>query len=107
MSTMNTNISDCKLFVALLAATLIFQMGFAQDLAPTLDSALLNVVVVSEAGNPPVGDTIWFVPVGSKEGYYGVTDDSGKFSLLIPNDRTYEARFKNSQGQNNRPGGKI
>lgn len=99
MSTMKRNLSDYKLLVMLLSVTLVFQMSYAQDLAPTLDSALLNVTVVSEAGSPPIGDTIWFVPEGSDNGYYGITDKTGKFSLLVKNGTKYEARFKNSQGK--------
>ena len=99
MNTMNRNISHYKVIVTLFCVTLIIQMSYAQDLAPTLTEAVLNVTVVSEAGSPPVGDTIWFVPEGAEEGYYGITDETGKFSLLVTNGKKYEARFKNSQNQ--------
>ncbi|HHZ64073.1 MAG TPA: OmpA family protein [Flavobacteriales bacterium] len=99
MSSMTRNISDIKLPIVLLAAMLVFHTGYTQELTPTYTEAVLNVTVVSEAGSPPVGDTIRFVPEGAEDGYYGVTDESGKFSLLIPNNKTYEARFKNSQNQ--------
>ena len=96
---MKKKITDSKLIMTFISTMLFFQIGYTQDLAPTLTEAVLNVTVVSEAGSPPVGDTIWFVPEGAEEGYYGVTDESGKFSLLVTNGKKYEARFKNSQGQ--------
>ncbi|PCH93746.1 MAG: hypothetical protein COB85_06465 [Bacteroidetes bacterium] len=96
---MNKQSTHFNLLLALIIGMTSVQICSAQELNATLTEALLNVTVVSEAGNPPVGDTIWFVPEGAEEGYYGVTNETGKFSMLIANGVTYEARFKNSQGQ--------
>jgi outer membrane protein OmpA-like peptidoglycan-associated protein len=70
----------------------------AQKLEPTMTEAVLNVTVINEAGGGSIGDTIWFKGRGSGASYFGVSDDSGKFSVILPNDEVYDARYKDRNG---------
>jgi OmpA-OmpF porin, OOP family len=67
----------------------------AQEKTPTETEALLNVVVTSMKDVPRQGEKIRFVGQKSKKTFSGITDKSGKFSILIPKGDTYSIEYKN------------
>jgi OmpA-OmpF porin, OOP family len=67
----------------------------AQEKTPTETEALLNVVVTSMKDVPRQGEKIQFVGQKSKKTFSGITDKSGKFSILIPKGDTYSIEYKN------------
>lgn len=72
--------------------------GSCQELEPTMTDAVLNVTVISESGGPSIGDTIHFT-ASSGESYFGVSNNEGNFSILIPNGQMYTANYKDRNGE--------
>ncbi|HIA06361.1 MAG TPA: OmpA family protein [Flavobacteriales bacterium] len=84
----------------LIIATIIFPLRVnAQDLTPDSLNAVLNVHVLNERGTVNAGDTITFTSAITGKVYSGVTSDSGRFSILIPNGCTYAAGYRDMNGQ--------
>ena len=84
----------------LIIATIIFPlMVNAQDLTPDSLNAVLDVQVLNERGTVNAGDTITFTSATTGKVYSNVTDDSGRFSILIPNGCTYAAGYRDMNGQ--------
>ena len=67
----------------------------AQEKTPTETEALLNVTVTTMKDVPKPGEQINFVGQKTKKVLSGISDRSGKFSLLIPKGDTYSIEYKN------------
>ena len=84
-----------------------FSIGFllyghcinAQKLEPTMEEAVLKVTIISETGEGSIGDTVWFNGRKSGNSYSGVSGDSGKFSIMLPNNEIYDASYKDRNGK--------
>jgi len=83
--------------VAITAFTLSTFNINAQDLTPL--EAQLNVTIINEKGGANKGDTISFHAKKSGKAYSGVTNEEGKFTIIVPNGDTYEARYKDLNGE--------
>jgi OmpA-OmpF porin, OOP family len=83
-----------RLFFLFMSFSIFFQLQ-AQDKTPTETEALLNVVVTSMKDVPRQREKIQFVGQKSKKTFCGITDKSGKFSILIPKGDTYSIEYKN------------
>jgi OOP family OmpA-OmpF porin len=81
------------LFLLLLMASL----GQSQtaELKPTLESALLKVMVVDANQKALEGEEISFVAVKGGKTYQGITGADGMFKLLIPKGDEYKVKYKN------------
>ncbi len=67
----------------------------AQNLAPTEDKALINLVVTDTKGNPLSGETVLLTAQKDRKVYQGHTDKAGKLSFMLPEGDTYEILYKN------------
>jgi len=65
-----------------------------QDLQPTETEALLNVLVMNAEKKPQEGQEVTFASGGDTSTYVGITDASGRFSILIPKGRKYDVQYK-------------
>lgn len=74
----------------LLALAIIGFNGIAQELKPTLTEALVNVQVTNMDGESTEGDKVIFTSTKSAQTFSGISDNNGKFQLLLPQDDTYE-----------------
>ena len=92
---MKTHVST---MIAIATIGMSFQI-LAQDLEPDSSNAVLNVQVRNEMGKVNGGDTISFTSAATGTVYSGATDDSGRFSIRIPNGVTYAASYKDMGGQ--------
>ena len=72
--------------------------SIAQELEPSMTEAVLKVTIIDEAGGGSQGDTVWFNGRNKGGSYLGVSDEIGKFSIKIPNDETYDASYKDRNG---------
>jgi outer membrane protein OmpA-like peptidoglycan-associated protein len=70
-------------------------ISFAQQLEPTEEKALLNVLVANKDEKPLEGETVSFIASKNKKIYTGHTDAQGKFSILIPIGDDYDVNYKN------------
>lgn len=68
-------------------------LGFAQ-LEPTETEALLTVEVINKSTSSKEGELVEFVAQKTGKKYSGVTDLSGKFSVLIPEGDKYRVIYK-------------
>lgn len=71
----------------------------AQELTPDSLNAVLNARVLNETGKVSAGDTVTFTSAKTGQVYSGVTDDSGRFSILVPNGCIYAAGYRDMNGQ--------
>jgi OOP family OmpA-OmpF porin len=72
---------------------LVFQSN-AQDLKPTLTQAVLKVKVVNDKNVPQAGQVVTFKSLKDGKEFSRVTDDNGKFSMLIPPAQKYKVQYK-------------
>jgi len=90
------NITRTVLLISIFLLPLVVS---AQELTPDSINAVLNVQVLNERGKTNSGDTITFTSVETGKTYWGVTNDAGKFSIMIPNGDTYAAGYRDMNGQ--------
>jgi OmpA-OmpF porin, OOP family len=82
-----------RMFFLFMSFSIFLQLQ-AQEKTPTENEALLNVVVTSMKDVPRQGEKILFVGQKSKKIFSGITDKTGKFSILIPEGDTYSIEYK-------------
>lgn len=70
-------------------------IAFAQNLEPTEEKALLNVLVSNEQKQPLEGEFVSFIASKNKKVYAGRTNADGRFSILIPIGNDYDVRYTN------------
>jgi outer membrane protein OmpA-like peptidoglycan-associated protein len=68
---------------------------FAQNTEPTETQALLKVTVTNYKEAPRQNEPITFESSKTKEQYSGVTNEKGKFSILVPKGDTYIIKYSN------------
>ena len=73
-------------------------MSLAQDLEPTETEAVLNISVQNARGKVNQRDTISLTALKDKKMFVGVTNEEGKFSLLVPNDQAYDIQYRDMNG---------
>jgi outer membrane protein OmpA-like peptidoglycan-associated protein len=86
-----------KFFLGLFIALTInsFAQSGEDDLQPTLTHAKLNVMVTDHNENPSSGgDIIILTSKTTGETYSGITNDNGRFSILLPKGETYIVKYK-------------
>ncbi len=66
-----------------------------QQLTPTTTEAVLIVLVTDLDNHPSAGEIITFISKTNNQSYEGVTDDQGKFELLIPKGQIYTVNYRN------------
>ncbi len=66
-----------------------------KELVATREMALLKVIVVNANNSSPEGEQVSFVAEKTKKVYGGVTDATGKFSMLVPAGDKYKVKYKN------------
>ena len=69
-----------------------------KKLVPDSLNCVLNVQIHNEKGSVNSGDTITFTNGSTGIMYSGVTNDMGRFSILIPNGATYTASYLDMNG---------
>jgi OmpA-OmpF porin, OOP family len=77
---------------------LLALMGFTaypQNLEPSEKETLLNVTVTNFKNIPRKDEPITFESVTTKKTYSGVTNEKGKFSVLVPKGDTYSIKYSN------------
>jgi len=85
-----------KIFYIFLFMSLVYSTkSQAQEKKATETDALLNVTVTSMKDVPRTGEQINFVGKKTKKLFSGVSDKSGKFSILIPKGDVYSIEYKN------------
>ena len=73
----------------------LFSAGsFAQTLEPTETEALLKVIVVNEKDKPMQGEKVTFAGQNSKKTYSGITNENGRFEMLVPEGDKYKVGYK-------------
>jgi outer membrane protein OmpA-like peptidoglycan-associated protein len=72
-----------------------YNIAFSQTLEPTDKEALLEVTVKKKDGSSIDGQTIIFTNKVSGETFTGITNELGKFSILVPKGQTYNVKYKN------------
>jgi len=70
-------------------------IGQVEPLKPTEDKALVNTVVTNEHDKPMVNEQVFFTSKKSGQKYSGVTNELGKFSILLPIADTYIVQYTN------------
>lgn len=83
-----------SLFTALLLAFIFTGSLHAQQLRSTEDSALVEVIVKDFHDKLRVHDRILFEGQKTHSSFSGITDDSGRFRLLLPEGDTYNIVVK-------------
>lgn len=78
----------------LLSAITCIYTSKAQTLQPTEKDALLNVLVVNDKKKPQANQTVSFVSPADGKTFFGITDQQGKFSLLLPVGLKYKVKYK-------------
>lgn len=78
-----------KIFIAATFLLLLSLKVQAQELKPTEDKALVSVFVGDMNKKPRKKDIIIFEGINTKKVFKGITDNSGNFSILIPEGDTY------------------
>ena len=68
---------------------------YSQKLEPTESEALINVTVTNFKEVPRPNEPIIFESNKTKKHIQGITDDKGKFSLLLPKADTYSILYSN------------
>jgi OmpA-OmpF porin, OOP family len=69
--------------------------AYSQKLEPTETEALINVTVTNFKEVPRLNESIIFESNKNNKQYQGITDDKGKFSLLLPKGQTYSIMYSN------------
>lgn len=64
------------------------------ELKPSATNALLDVTVTNFKGKPLIGDKIIFESKKNKKRFVGVSQEKGKFSILLPREDTYNIKFQ-------------
>ena len=72
-----------------------YNLAFSQTLEPTDKEALLEVTVKKKDGSSIDGQTIIFTNKVSGETFTAITNELGKFSILVPKGQTYNVKYKN------------
>jgi len=83
-----------KIKILSLLLLLPFAVAFAQQLEPTEEKALLNVLVVNNNEKPLEGEIVSFIAMKDGKIYTGHTNAQGQFSILIPIGDDYEVSYK-------------
>ncbi len=78
-----------------LLSMIISISAFSQTLEPTEKEALLNVSVTNFKDIPCKNEPITFESISSKKQYSNITNEKGKFSLLVPKGETYSIKYSN------------
>lgn len=68
--------------------------SYAQELKPTTTQAVLKVLVQDDKNKPLPNQAVTFISKTDKKEYSGITDASGRFSMLIPPAAKYSVRYK-------------
>jgi OmpA-OmpF porin, OOP family len=68
---------------------------YSQKLEPTETEALINVIVTNFKDVPRQNEPIIFQSNSNKKQFQGITDEKGKFSLLLPKSDTYTILYSN------------
>jgi outer membrane protein OmpA-like peptidoglycan-associated protein len=84
-----------KLIVVLVIFLSSYSSIFAQEITPTIDKALINTLVTNDKKSPLAGEQVTFTSKKTSKSYKGVTNNEGKFSLLLPIGATYIIDYKN------------
>ena len=84
-----------KIKILSLLLLLSIAVSLAQQLEPTGDKALINVLVTDENENPLESEVVSFISSKNKKIYTGHTDAQGRFSILLPIGDDYDASYKN------------
>jgi len=66
----------------------------AQKLEPTEKDALVTVLVVNGKNKAQSGETVSFENVITKKTFTGVTQENGKFDILVPKGYKYKVKYK-------------
>lgn len=72
-----------------------YLLTYSQTLQPTETEALVNVLVTDFSNKPRVEDLVILESVKTKKIYSGITDENGKFSILVPKEDKYNIKYKN------------
>ncbi len=97
MATSMTNFIITKwllTFTALLTALFVALPAHSQELTATEDSALMTVSVTNFDGEPHKGITVLFTSKEGQATFRGESNKDGTFSILLPEGRTYEIKYK-------------
>ncbi len=85
-----------KTFILLFLALFVkVAVGQVEPLQPTEDKALVNTVVTNELDKPIVNEQVFFTSKKTGQKYSGVTNEQGKFSILLPIADTYLVQYAN------------
>ncbi|MFI5151360.1 MAG: OmpA family protein [Bacteroidia bacterium] len=66
-----------------------------EELRPTKEKALLEVIVVNADKSSSEGEKVSFVATKTGTLYGGITNAEGKFSILVPKADKYKVKYKN------------
>jgi OOP family OmpA-OmpF porin len=83
-----------KKLLFVFSVTCLSALCNAQGLQPNDNEALLRVSVIDDKKMPMAGEKVSFVSEKTKKVYGGITNDSGKFQLLIPTNCVYGVQYK-------------
>ena len=86
-----------QLFSTLVCLTLLIfgsSGSHAQEVKPTENEAVFNVVVTSKNGKPRQGEVISLVSRKSKKSFEGTTNPDGKCTLTIPSNDKYDIYYR-------------
>ncbi len=84
-----------KASVLMLLFFLAITKCYCQDLVPTDTDALLKVTVTNLDNEPSEGEIIIFTSKLSEKEYEGITNQQGKFTILVPKGETYTVKYRN------------
>jgi OOP family OmpA-OmpF porin len=83
-----------KRYILFFAFFLAFGYARAQLLQPTDSDALLCVSVIDEHNNAMTSENVSFISEKTKKILGGITDDAGKFQILVPKNCVYDVKYK-------------
>lgn len=82
-----------KLAIILILFIQTLFTAYAQTgLAPNDSMALFQVLTINKKETPIIGQKVSFVNKENGNSYSGVSDETGRFSILIPKGKTYDIR---------------
>jgi len=81
------------IFILIIIFKAIFTIG--QDLKPNETNVLVKVLVTNFSNIPRSNEPIYFEGTNQPTVFWGITDNKGTFSILLPKNNTYYIKYRN------------
>lgn len=83
-----------KYLLSVLLLAMPVGLMYAQEMQPDDSNAVINIMVVDHNSKPIAGEKIMVQSEKTQKTYSGITDATGKFSILVPYGCNYTFKYK-------------